>query len=129
MLQRSNNADDFFSRYSGEVQTLARDIRKFVLATLPGINEEIDLPAKMVAYTYGKRYADMICTVIPSKKGIKLGFYKGVDLPDRAKVLKGTGKFSRYVELNSTDDIKTKVLKQLLKEALRAYKSRDDSML
>ena len=67
---------------------------------------------------------EMICTIIPSKKGLKLAFYKGIDLPDPDKLLVGMGKYSRYVEIGSEKQIHSSALKQLIKEALVAYKKR-----
>ncbi len=66
----------------------------------------------------------MICTIIPSKRGVKLGFYKGVDLPDPDNLLKGTGKISRYIEIRSDNQINVIALKQLLEKALAAYRER-----
>jgi hypothetical protein len=78
----------------------------------------------MIAYCYGQKYSEMICTIIPSKKGLKLGFYKGVDLPDPTNLLEGTGKLSRYIEIISDEQIKSPALKKLIKSALAAYKKR-----
>ena len=61
---------------------------------------------------------------LPSKKGIKLGFYKGVDLPDPNNLLQGTGKVSRYVEIRSGELIRSTALKKLIESALAAYKKR-----
>lgn len=116
--------DDFLSQYSEEVFTNAIKLRELLFANLPGIIEQIDLPAKMIAYCYGQKYSDMICTIIPSKKGLKLGFYKGVDLPDPDKLLEGTGKISRYVEIRSEEQIISPTLKKLIESALTAYKKR-----
>ncbi len=91
---------------------------------LPGIIEQIDLPAKMIAYCYGQKYIEMICTIIPSRKGIKLGFYKGADLPDPQHLLQGTGKISRYVEIKAGEKINSKAVTELLKNALAAYEER-----
>jgi len=78
----------------------------------------------MVSYCYGQKYIEMICTIIPSKKGLKLAFYKGVDLPDPDKLLEGTAKYSRYIEIRSDKQIHSSALQLLLKEALAAYKER-----
>lgn len=78
----------------------------------------------MIAFSYGPRYAEMICTIIPSQKGLKLGFYKGTDLPDPDNLLKGNGKISRYVEIKKTEDIGSNALITLVKEAFAAYKTR-----
>ncbi len=66
----------------------------------------------------------MICTILPSKKGLKLGFYKGADLADPGSLLDGTGKISRYLEIKSDKQIESNALKQLLASALAAYKQR-----
>ena len=94
------------------------------MAQLPCVTEQIDIPAKMIAYCYGQKYDELICVLIPSKKGLKLGFYKGVDLPDPGNLLQGNGKFSRYLEIRTKEDIHSEALKALLKEALSAYKAR-----
>jgi len=116
--------DEFLSNYNEEVFTNALKLREILFANLPGIIEQIDIPAKMIAYCYGQKYSEMICTIIPSKKGLKLGFYKGVDLPDPDKLLEGAGKISRYVEIKSEEQIKSASLKKLIESALVAYKKR-----
>jgi hypothetical protein len=118
--------DDFLTHYSEEVFSNALKLREIVLKTLPEVQEQIDFPAKMIAYTYGQKYIEMVCTLIPSKKGLKLGFYKGADLPDPENLLDGNGKISRYVEIKKQEDIKTNALTTLLKEAFKAYKIRNN---
>src|SRR6185436_4988670 len=113
--------DELLSGYSEEVFTNALKLREVLFASLPGVIEQIDLPAKMIAYCYGQKYAEMICTIIPSKKGMKLGFYKGVDLPDPDKLLEGAGKISRYVEIKTVEQIKSAALKKLIESALTGY--------
>ena len=123
-MTTNKNIDEFLSGYSEEVFTNALRLREILFKNLPGITEQIDIPAKMIAYCYGQKYAEMICTLIPSKKGLKLGFYKGVDLPDPDNLLEGTGKISRYVEIRSKDQIKSAALKKLIEAALAAYTKR-----
>ncbi len=123
-LKPGNSVLSFLSSYDESVVDLALSARKIIVETLPEIIEEVDMPAKMVAYSYGKKYAQLICTLIPSKKGVKLGFYKGNDLPDPQKLLEGTGKISRYVQLKNEDQINSTAIKNLILEALAAYKER-----
>ena len=92
--------------------------------SFPGITEQLDLPAKMVAYCYGQRNTELICVIIPSKKELKLGFNRGVDLADREKLLEGTGKISRYIVIKNEKQMKSTALKQLLENALNTYKER-----
>jgi hypothetical protein len=118
------SAPDFLSAYPEPVYVHALELRDLILSGLPDVIEQVDLPARMVAYVYGQKYTDMICTIIPSQKGLKLGFYKGPELPDPDKLLQGNGKISRYVEIKSTARIQSPALRKLIRAALEAYRLR-----
>ena len=120
----NKSIDQFLSQYSDEVFSNAIRLRQLIFGNLPDVKEQLDLPAKMIAYCYGQKYNELVCVLIPSKKGLKLGFYRGIDLPDPDNLLKGTGKLSRYAEIMCAEDIRTKALTRLLKEAYKAYKIR-----
>lgn len=105
------------------VRELAAEVGAYLHDRLPGIIEQPDFPAKMIAFGYGPGYTDMICTLLLSQKGIKIGFYKGASLPDPAGLLTGTGKVHRYVEIQSEKDLNGQ-LDQLLRAALGAYNER-----
>lgn len=98
------------------MRLLVNALRNFLVQQLPDVTEQLDVPAKMIAYCCGPRYADMVCTIIPSRTGVKLGFYKGNELPDPHSLLKGTGKISRYVEIKE-HIIASDALRQLLASA------------
>lgn len=102
---KHNNIATFFSPYDEQVIRNALLRNEALFKNLPDIIEQIDLPAKMVAYCVGQKYSELICTIIPSKKGLKLGFNRGTELPDPDKFLQGNGKISRYVEIKSEDPI------------------------
>lgn len=116
--------EDFFSRYPAQVQANAHALRGVLADALPEITEQLDLPAKLCGYAYGPSYAASICTLIPSQKGLKLGFFRGVELPDPAGLLAGTGKVSRYVEIRSTEQIHSPEIAALLQAALSACRAR-----
>ncbi len=117
-------AEEFFWQYDEAACNMAMKLRAVVLEGLPDVIEQVDIPARMVGYCYGRKYVEMVCTIIPSKKGVKHGFYKGVDLPDPDKLLKGTGKISRYVEIKTDSDIDPPAVKALVANALAAYRQR-----
>src|SRR5438067_2122138 len=99
--QPKESINNFLVSYDEEVQLRIEKYRKLIKKKFPEIEEQLDVPARMIAYSFGPKYADMICTIIPSKKGVKLGFYKGSELTDPKKLLTGTGKVHRHVELNA----------------------------
>lgn len=114
-------AEEILSGYEEKIATLGFQLREFLFSALKDIHEEADAAAKIIGYNYGKGYKNLICIILPSKKGIKLGFYKGCELQDPGKLLTGTGKVHRYVETKSSKDIIDPALKHLLKEAVAAY--------
>src|SRR5262245_26178260 len=116
------NIDNFLSQYNEDVFANAQELREVLLATLPDITEQLDIPAKMIAYCYGQKYSELICVIIPSKKGLKLGFNRGIELPDPDKLLEGTGKISRYVVIKSDKQIRSAAMKKLIANALKLYK-------
>lgn len=94
---KHDNIESFLSYYDEQVIRNALLLRKVLFNNLPNVIEQIDLPAKMIAYCFGQKYGELICTFIPSKKGLKLGFTWGTELPDPDKLFRGNGKISRYV--------------------------------
>ena len=89
------------------------------------INQEIvDNPARVVGYGFGAGYKDMICTIILSKSGVKLGIVGSAAFPDPNGLLEGTGKRHRYVSLANPSDLKKPGIKSLLKTGLTAWKKR-----
>ena len=124
---KHDNIEFFFSSYEEQVIRNAQLLRKVLFNNLPNIIEQIDLPAKMIAYCFGQKYAELICAIILSKNGLKLGFNWGTELPDPDKLLRGDGKISRYVEIKSEEQIKSKALKNLLVSVLRIYKQKNSA--
>jgi hypothetical protein len=120
----NQKAEAFLANYAYPIYENGMYLRELLLHKLPGITEQVDIPAKMIAYCYGQKYIELICTIIPSRKGLKLGFNRGTELPDPDRLLEGNGKISRYVVISDKEMIDSKPLKDLLSKALNAYKER-----
>jgi hypothetical protein len=118
----------FLQQYDKQVVAMAMELRHVVVSALPGVTEQVDLPARMIAYCYGQRYIDMVCTIHPSRKGLKLGFYKGIEFPDPEGLLEGTGKISRYVNVINDEQIHSIGIRSLLSYALEAYRKRTEEL-
>ena len=117
-------AEGILSKYDEKVSAVGFQLREFLLKELKQIIEYPDGPANIIGYGFGPGYKQLVCTIIPSKKGIKLGFYKGSELPDPKNLLTGSGKVHRYVEIKSENNVKDPAIKKLLDEALKAYHKR-----
>ncbi len=120
-MKTNANIDQFLLKYDKHVWQNALELRGVLIKNLPNIIEQIDIPAKMIAYCYGPKYSELLCTLIPSKKGLKLGFNWGIELPDPDKLLQGKGKISRYVEIESREQINSDAIKRLIENVLIIY--------
>jgi hypothetical protein len=123
-MKADKQIETFLSQYKEPVFGYALQLRKILFANLPDIIEQIDIPAKMIAYCYGQKYSELICTIIPSKKGLKLGFNWGLELTDPGKLLQGKGKISRYVEIISEEQINSREINNLIENVLSVYKQK-----
>jgi hypothetical protein len=110
--------------YPAEVRTLARAARRWVRLSVPGLDETVDAKARLLGYGYGSGYRGMVCTLILSKGGVKLGLFRGAELPDPTGLLEGSGKVHRHVPLVDAADLRRPGLKPLLRAAARAARAR-----
>jgi hypothetical protein len=114
----------FLSTYPEIVQDLARRLDKVVTSTIPGVREELDRSARVIGYGLGPGYAGVICTIILSKKGVKLGIVRGTQLPNSDRLLEGSGKLHRHVVFERPSDFERPGLQALLRTAVGAWQKR-----
>ncbi len=119
-----NKASSILARYEGPIADLGDDVRDHLHKNLPGVVEEADPAGGLIGFGFGPGYKGSICAIIPSKKEIKLGFYKGAELPDPDGLLEGTGKVHRYVILRTQEDLHRPALRSLLNLAAEACRAR-----
>ena len=113
-------------RYPPDVRSLALDARKFILKVLPEAQETVDNTAGVAGYGYGTGYSDIVCTLILSKSGVKLGLAGGASLPDPDGLLEGKGRVHRYVQLHKASDLSRGGVKKLVVEARAAWQKRSE---
>ncbi len=107
--------DDILDGHSPEVRALTDQLRTLIKETLPEVRE--------IAYPgwrgigYHDLRAGYICAIFPQKNDVRLGFERGVRLPDPNGLLEGEGRQVRYVNIADSDGIQTAGLQQLLKAA------------
>lgn len=123
----TKSVDALLSTYPDGVQEIANAARGVMTGAFPEIKENVDEPAKLIGYSYGPGLKAYVGSLILSKTGVKLGIAYGAALQDPKGIMKGEGKVHRHVQLSSVDDLKQPGLKQLLKDALAAYRKRTES--
>jgi Domain of unknown function (DU1801) len=62
---------------------------------------------------------DFVAALAPQRSYVNLAFGDGVDLPDPAHRLEGTGKRLRHVKIRSSEDVRDPEVRRLLEEAAR----------
>jgi hypothetical protein len=112
----------FFARYPKIVGELAAALRGLIRSAIPNASETLDEPGRVVGYAVGPGYSGLVCTIIPSKSGVKLGIVRGAELPDPQRLLEGTGKRHRYVQFHEHADLQRGGLEQLIEAARDAAK-------
>jgi hypothetical protein len=123
-MSQVNTTHLLLANYPEQVQELAEALAALLRKHMPGVQETPDVSAKVIGYGFSNKYADTPCAIILSQKGVKLGFYKGTELPDPAGLLEGSGKVHKYVAIKTRDDIAKPAVAALIKAAYKAYKER-----
>jgi hypothetical protein len=113
------------ARYSAEVRSLARETRALVLELLPAAEETVDPSSSVVGYGYGPGYKGLICSLILSREGVKMGLTQGAGLPDPKGLLQGVGKVHRYIPIETPSDLRKPGLRQLVGAAAAAWRERN----
>jgi hypothetical protein len=124
MTSRPDDVAAYLAEYPESVCEIATGLRKLIRATLPGANEMLDRPGHVVGYGFGAGYKELICTIILSKSGVKLGIVNGATLPDPKGLLEGAGKRHKYVVLSAPSDLRRPGLAPLLESAATAVAAR-----
>jgi hypothetical protein len=116
--------ETLLAKYPAVVQSSALTARKLILELLPDAEETVDDSDGVVGYGYGPGYNGLICTLLLSKSGVKLGIVRGAELSDPDGLLEGSGKVHRYVQLRTASDLQRPGLRRLVKTASAAWKDR-----
>jgi len=122
MDRKTDGVLDFLAGYPVFVRDLAVSIRATIRSAIPEAREVLDLQGRVIGYGFGSGYADLICTIIPSKTGVKLGIVRGAELPDPHAILTGTGKRHRYIQFTEASDLRRAGVKPLLGAAMKVWK-------
>jgi hypothetical protein len=114
--------DQLLTPYPSPVQDLARKARELVLDVMGGdAMESIDQSGPYAFYGYAPGYKGLVCSLILSKTGVKLGLSHGASLDDPHKLLEGAGRVHKHIPLESPADLKLSGVKQLVKSAISAW--------
>jgi hypothetical protein len=87
-------------------------LHRLVLEAAPGA--EVSIKWARPVYEYN----GPLCYIMAFENHVNLGFSHGVDLPDGAGILEGSGKQMRHVKVTGVEDILEGELKGLIRAAV-----------
>lgn len=100
-----------------ESQHLALALRELILRLAPKAEQKIYTGWGVIDFQLGGK-RDLL-SIGPQKKYVNLYFMKGVELPDPAGLLEGTGKMLRHVKIRAEKDLQNKALHALILKAAK----------
>ena len=125
MTTRSSSpASKLLARYPDDVQALALEATKLIRRLLTDVEESADSSAGLISFGYGPGYKGMVCTLILSKTGVKVGLVRGSELDDPRGLLAGSGKVHRYIQMKSAGDLRRPGVSTLIKATYAAWRAR-----
>jgi len=110
---------DLLADCSPGVAQLALALRELVLTEAPEAEEVLySVYAEVIVFKLPKVKGGAFCYVAAYARHVNLGFYRGGELPDPRRVLKGTGKKMRHIRFDSPDDLRHGYLRTYIRAAI-----------
>ena len=125
-MQAPKDIETFLVNYARKSESFRLEARRLLNDAFPGAKETLDESARIIGYSYGQGYKGVVCTLILSRTGAKLGIVRGSELSDPNQLMRGSGKLHRHVPLETIADLKRPGVESLLKAALTAWHERNE---
>ncbi|MEO6977176.1 MAG: DUF1801 domain-containing protein [Mucilaginibacter sp.] len=121
-----NDLVKFLLPYPDSVKAATLWLREFVWDLYPESNELIYDNYNAVAFGWSPtdKAGDVFCSIAVARDHVNFGFNRGVDFPDRQKLLIGNGTQYRYFQVRTKDDFPAEYVKDLLAMAYENSVSR-----
>ena len=115
--------EDLIKITEEHLQPIAMRLREVILDLNPDACEVVRLGDRASTFGVGpKKMSEGYAYILPHKKWVNLGFYKGALLLDKSNLLEGTGKKLRHIKIHTLEDANKLEIKELLKLALKERK-------
>jgi hypothetical protein len=107
----NKDVDDYLNKQNLPCREICLKLRQIIFKTIPGIKEEMKWGVPT--------YADGKCYLVALKDHVNLGFsLKGLSKEEQ-KLLDGSGKTMKHIEIRSLKEIDERRIADLLKSILR----------
>lgn len=112
-------AEPILTKLSPEMRDLVQQLRVLVRNVMPQVTEKTHLGWGAIHYAPSGKMRDLVAALLPQRAYVNLELGDGVDLPDPARRLEGTGKRLRHVKIRSGADVQDPDVRALLEAAAR----------
>ena len=116
-MTESDAATALLDKLTPEVRALVQQLRPVIKDVLPSAVEKVYLGWSALQYSTSDKMSDMVLALSPHASYVNLEFADGIDLPDPAHRLEGTGKRMRHVKVRSAEDVASPEVRALLQAA------------
>lgn len=122
----------FFAKYEPATEKLGKTLRAKLRKRLPGLSELVyvydNQDALVISYSPSEKGYEGVCSIGLYPRSAKLFFGQGAQLSksDPKKLLQGSGKIVRHVELAAAADLDRPEIRALMTAALKLAKIRLD---
>jgi hypothetical protein len=108
------------SKYSPEIQALAKQILARMRALTPGATEFVydNYAGLVIGFGPTERPSDAVMSIVLYPRWINLGFLEGALLDDPHRILRGTGTQFRNVKLTAASDMDAPAVRALIAQAI-----------
>lgn len=133
MTKPETQLASYFAKYEPAVAKLGKALRAKLRARLPGFFEIVYVyesqESLVISYSPSENGYEGLCSLALYPSGIKLFFGQGAQLAksDPNKLLRGSGKLVRYVEMNSAADLDRTEIEALMLAAFKLAKVKIDA--
>jgi hypothetical protein len=114
----------FIARFEPRDQRLIRACRKALRWRLPGAYELVYDNYNFFVIGYGptERPSDAVPSLTARAGALGVCFFQGVKLPDPSSILRGSGNQTRFIRLESAEDLNQPAVEALITAALARAK-------
>ncbi|MEZ5308564.1 MAG: DUF1801 domain-containing protein [Pyrinomonadaceae bacterium] len=109
-------------QFASDHSRLVASLRRILQNRLPAANELVYEYRSwfVISYSPNNKGYDGILSIRGDEKGIKLFLNNGTTLPDPSKLLKGSGKQTRWIPIVKASDLKRPEVERLIDESIES---------
>ena len=116
---RFGTFEDLLEMTSEPLRPVAVALRDAIVRLHPEVSEVVRLGERAATFGVGPRkMSEGYAYILPHRRWINLGFFRGASLPDPEGLLEGTGAAMRHVKVHSLEEARRPEILTLLTAAL-----------